>query len=105
MFQTGSGPGAHTTFYTVGTGSSPEVKRKVCDLDLSPASNAEIKERKEPLLLSMACSKLTFSFKLPIPCVFLLSPYQPTNALNIIKQNTNHTIRFTVSIPVGPISI
>jgi len=84
MFRTGSGPGAHTTFYTVGTGSSPEVKRQGCDLDHPPASNAEVKERKEPLAF-MACSKLTFDFKLPIPCIFLLSPYQPTNALNTIK--------------------
>ena len=52
MFRTRSCPGAHTGFYTVGTGSSPEVKWQGCDLDHPPASNAEVKERKEPLLLS-----------------------------------------------------
>jgi len=52
MLRTRPGPGAHTSFYTVGTGSSPEVKRQGCDRDDPPSSNAEVKERKEPILLS-----------------------------------------------------
>ena len=52
MLRTRSGPGTHTAFYTVGTGSSPEVKRQGCDLDDPPSSNDEVKERKEPILLS-----------------------------------------------------
>jgi len=51
MIRARPGLGAQTAFYTVGTGSSLEIKRQGCYLNHPPASNAEVKERKEPTLL------------------------------------------------------
>ena len=42
-----TGPGAHPTSYTTGTGSLPGVKRPVRDVDHPPTSSAEVKERLE----------------------------------------------------------
>jgi hypothetical protein len=42
-----SGPGAHPSSYTMGTGSLPVVKRPGSGIDHPPQSSAEIKERVE----------------------------------------------------------
>jgi hypothetical protein len=49
-FQTG--PRANPASYTVGTGSFPRVKRPGRDVDHSPPSSAEVKERVELYLYS-----------------------------------------------------
>jgi len=46
-----TGPGAHTASYTIGTGSSPGVKRPGRGVDHTPSS-AEVKERVELYLYS-----------------------------------------------------
>jgi hypothetical protein len=42
-----TGPGAHPTSYTLGTGFFPAVKRPGRGVDHSPPSSAEVKERVE----------------------------------------------------------
>ena len=49
-----TGPGAHPTSYTMGTGSFPGVKRPVRGVDHPPASNTEVKERVEMYLYSLS---------------------------------------------------
>jgi len=40
-----TGPGAHPAFYTMGTGSSPGVKRPGRGVEYPPLSSTEVKER------------------------------------------------------------
>jgi hypothetical protein len=47
-----TGPAAHPTSYTMGTGSFPGVKRPGRGLDHPPRSSAEVKERVELYLYS-----------------------------------------------------
>ena len=47
-----TGPGAHPTSYTMGTGSFPGVKRPESGVDHPPLSSAEVKERVELYLYS-----------------------------------------------------
>ena len=47
-----TGPGAHTAYYTMGTGPFPEVKRPGRGVDHPPTSRAEIKERVQLYLYS-----------------------------------------------------
>ena len=47
-----TGPGAHPTFYTMGTGSFPGVKWPVRGVDHPPPHSAEVKERVELYLYS-----------------------------------------------------
>ena len=42
-----TGPGAHPTSYTMGTGSFPGVKRQGRGADYSPSSSAEVEGRVE----------------------------------------------------------
>ena len=57
-FQTG--PEAHPTSYTMGTGSVPGVKRPERGVDHPPQSSAEAKEsRAIPLLILRACVAYT----------------------------------------------
>jgi len=42
-----TGPGAHPTSYTLGTGFFPGVERPGRDVDPAPLSSAEVKERVE----------------------------------------------------------
>jgi hypothetical protein len=58
-----TGPGAHAASYAMGTRSFPEVKRPVREVDHTPPSRAEVKERVElylytPLWAFMACSRV-----------------------------------------------
>jgi hypothetical protein len=39
-----TGPGAHRSYYAMGTGSFPELKRPGRGVDHSPSSSAEVKE-------------------------------------------------------------
>jgi hypothetical protein len=47
-----TGPGAHTTFYTKGTGSFPGVKQEGRGID-HPPSSAKVKERVELYFYSL----------------------------------------------------
>jgi hypothetical protein len=47
-----TGPEAHPTSYTMGTGSFPGAKRPGCGVDHPPPSSAEVKERVELYLYS-----------------------------------------------------
>jgi len=60
-FQTGSG--AHPASCTMGTGSSPGIKRPGHGVDRPPQSSAEVKERVKfllPLWAFMACPRVSF---------------------------------------------
>jgi len=43
-------PGVHPAFYSIGTGSSPGVKRPGRSIDHPPPFSAEVKERVKPYL-------------------------------------------------------
>ena len=47
-----TGPGAHPAFYTMDTGSYPEIKRPRRGVDHPPPSSADVKERVEIYLYS-----------------------------------------------------
>jgi hypothetical protein len=47
-----TGPGAHSVFYTMGTGSFPLVNRPGRGVDYPPPSSAEVKERVELYICS-----------------------------------------------------
>ena len=47
-----TGPGAHPSSYTMGTGSLPMVKRPGRGVDHPPPSSSEVKERVELILYS-----------------------------------------------------
>ena len=70
-----TGPGTHPAFYTACTGSFPAAKRPGRDVNRSPASSAEVKERVElylyfPLYLHVGYRvNYTFSFTLLKHCV------------------------------------
>jgi len=62
-----TGPGAHITSCTMGTGSFRGVKRPERGLDHPPPSRVEVKERVElylysPLWAFVACSRVRFTF-------------------------------------------
>ena len=59
-------PGAHTAFYTVGTGSFPGVKRPGRGVDHPSPSRAAVIDGTATILLPLwvfvACSRVTFNF-------------------------------------------
>jgi hypothetical protein len=65
-----TGRGAHTASYTLGTGSSPGVKRPGRGIDHSPPLAPSLKKSRSitllPLLAFVACSRVKFTFTLYI---------------------------------------
>ena len=64
-----TGPGAHPTSYTMGTGYFLGIKRPGRGADHPPSHTAEVKETVElyiysPLWGFMGCSRVTFTFHL-----------------------------------------
>jgi len=85
-----TGPGAHQTSYTMGTGSFPGVKRPGRGVDHPPPSTAEVKEIVELYLYSpfwafVACSRVnfTFTFTFTLECAVLSWALSPRHGLVI----------------------
>ena len=64
-------PGAHSASYTMGTGSSPVVKRPGRNVEPPPQSSAEVKERVELFLYSTSrISWPVIAWSLHLPVIF-----------------------------------
>jgi hypothetical protein len=92
VFQTG--PEAHPSSYTMGTGSFPGVKRPGRGVDHPPSSSAEVKEKVELYLYSPCGSSWpVIGGNLPLP-LHTMELFTVTMQTNVVVIRLIHRLKF-----------